>query len=97
MDELTHLYRMMAGAPNVDDFINLLKEVSTKVSDIRKPLPKGLEGKDTIEVRSAACAILTSIIDTLRITREAKKQHKGSFDPDEQDPGTGGTTDDDLL
>lgn len=98
--DLKRLYKLVAGAPNLEDVINLLKANTDRVADIRTGFGTQLKnGQDSIQVREAATFILTDIIDQLRLVRNTEVQRKRGVATDEDDPDSGSdtTTDDDLI
>lgn len=66
LGSLEHNQLIIAKAGNSEDVIALLKSLSDRVSDVRKPLKNG----DSIEARKVASEILESAIDDIKRLRK---------------------------
>lgn len=82
MKEIDRRYRIVAGAPNANDVIELVSAVADEVADIRTKT-SGQMGAMSIESRQAAITILTHVIDRLRGIRKNELQRSsGLIDED---------------
>lgn len=68
--EYDRLFRIVAGG-NVNDTLAMLEAVRDRYADVRTEIP-GIQ--DSVDVRKAVAAILTSMIDKLRITTNTSLQ-----------------------
>lgn len=91
-------YKIVAGAPNVGDFVGLLELLRNAVNDVRFPVAVK-DGTDSLEIRKAVDNVLTTSLDKLKALRENKKQHGKPRDTDDSDTLSMGdqSDDSDLL
>jgi len=63
---LQRKYKIVAGAPNYNDFLVLLQQLADDAADIRTPI----EGVQSIETRQAINSYLQNAVDTIRRVRK---------------------------
>lgn len=78
------MYRAIAGSGDYENFVQFLTLVQDEAADLRKPLKSGskvdIEISDMYDVRQGAIAILTTMIDNLRIARHTLNQQSAPLE-----------------
>lgn len=78
-NQLQHKYKIVAGQPNHQDFIDLLEALGNEVADIRTNIGQ----PDTVEIRKAIAAYLKLTVDTIRRIRKNESQRQTSSEEDD--------------
>ena len=86
-------YRMVAAAPNAQDFLDFLTMLRDRISDIRNKISE----PDSLDVRRATAAVLSEAIDKITRLRKDKDQRGRLADTDDDSPTGDEAEGDDLI